>query len=100
MTLHVAGERHTLHSSDSVFPDAFRPWKAQLRRDGIPPVIAVAGSRGKSTVVNLLEHMFGEAGLICAKRSDQGVTIGGVPQTDEAAWGRAPVSAGPCRWRR
>lgn len=88
MTLHVAGELHALHSSDSVFPDAFRPWKAQLIRDGVPPVIAVAGSRGKSTVANLLELMFAEAGLVCAKRSSRSVTIGGVRQSDAAAWQR------------
>ena len=92
MTLHVAGGRHVPHASDSVFPDAFRPWRAQLVRDGIHPLIAIAGSRGKSTVSGLVELMFQEAGLVCASRNDAGVTVNGAPQADESAWSR--VTAG------
>ncbi len=88
MTLHLAGTRQSAHSSDAVFPDAFRPWRSQLVRDGVRPVIAVAGSRGKSTVANLLERMFEEAGLVCATRTDAGVAIRGVRQRDARAWDR------------
>jgi cyanophycin synthetase len=88
MTLHVAGALHSRHSSDAVFPDAFRPWRAQIMRDGVRPVIAIAGARGKSTVTHLLERMFDEAGLVCATRTDAGVMIRGERQSDERAWDR------------
>lgn len=88
MTLHVAGALHSPHASVAVFPDAFRPWRAQLVRDGVRPMIAIAGARGKSTVTHLLERMFEEAGLVCATRTDAGVTIRGERQRDDRAWDR------------
>jgi UDP-N-acetylmuramyl pentapeptide synthase len=61
MTLHTGPISHRPDSIETIFPDAFRPWRAQLMRDGALPLIAVAGSRGKSTVCDLLASIFDQA---------------------------------------
>jgi cyanophycin synthetase len=88
MTLHIGRAAHTPSSTENVFPDAFRPWRAQLTRDGVRPVIAIAGSRGKSTVGNLLAAMFEQAGIVHARRAHDSVFIRGARQPDRDAWGR------------
>lgn len=88
MTLHTGLAVHRPDSIDAIFPDAFRPWRAQLLRDGALPIVAIAGSRGKSTVSDLLGAIFDRAGLVWASKSTDGVAIKGVVQPDAAAWER------------
>lgn len=88
MTLHTGRVGHSPNSTDTVFPEAFRPWRAQLMRDEAPPIIAVAGSRGKSTVSGLLAAIFDQAALIWATKSISGVTVRGVSQAGGEAWDR------------
>jgi UDP-N-acetylmuramyl tripeptide synthase len=71
-------------------PPSFRRWQKQCFELGVPPVIAVAGSRGKSTVVRLLQAIFDRAGIQSAIWTDFGVEINGRRQTREiAGWNRA-----------
>jgi len=71
-------------------PPSFRHWQKRCYENGIPPVIAVAGTRGKSTVVRLLQAIFNHAGVQSAIWTDFGVEINGRRQTREiAGWNRA-----------
>ncbi len=71
-------------------PTSFRQWQKRCHELGIPPVIAVAGSRGKSTVVRLLQAIFNHAGMRSAIWTDHGVEINGRRQSREiAGWNRA-----------
>jgi UDP-N-acetylmuramyl tripeptide synthase len=64
-------------------PGSFRRWRERIVAAGLEPVIVVAGSRGKSTVVRLLNDMFTEAGLRTAIWTNRGVEIEGTPQPGE-----------------
>lgn len=71
-------------------PPSFRHWQKRCIELGLPPVIAVAGSRGKSTVVRMLQGVFELAGVQSAIWTDFGVEINGRRQTREiAGWNRA-----------
>lgn len=71
-------------------PPTFRQWQKRCYERGIPPVIAVAGSCGKSTVVRLLQAIFNHAGIQSAIWTDLGVEINGRRQRHEiAGWNRA-----------
>jgi cyanophycin synthetase len=71
-------------------PDSFDGWRRSVRQRGALPVIAVAGSRGKTTVVRLLDAIFTAAGMKTATWTDAGVEIRGRRQRSElAAWGQA-----------
>ncbi len=71
-------------------PPTFRQWQKRCFELGLPPVIAVAGSRGKSTVVRLLQAIFDRAGIQSAIWTDFGVEINGRRQSREiAGWNRA-----------
>jgi cyanophycin synthetase len=71
-------------------PPTFRHWQKRCFELGVPPVIAVAGSRGKSTVVRLLQAIFDRAGIQSAIWTDFGVEINGRRQSREiAGWNRA-----------
>jgi UDP-N-acetylmuramyl tripeptide synthase len=71
-------------------PPTFRQWQKRCFELGVPPVIAVAGSRGKSTVVRLLQGIFDRAGIQSAIWTDFGVEINGRRQSREiAGWNRA-----------
>jgi cyanophycin synthetase len=73
-----------------VVPLSFEAWRAQVRRNGSIPVIAVAGSRGKSTVVRALDAIFRASGLRTATWTDSGIEIQGRRQRGELApWSRA-----------
>lgn len=88
MTLHIGRASHTPSSTENIFPDAFRPWRAQLARDGVRPVIAIAGSRGKSTVGDLLAAIFERAGIVHARKTHRAVYIRDTRQPDGDAWSR------------
>src|SRR5215218_2375914 len=64
-------------------PGSFRRWRERIVAAGLEPVIVVAGSRGKTTVVRLLNEMFVEAGLRTAIWTNRGVEIEGTPQRGE-----------------
>jgi cyanophycin synthetase len=71
-------------------PKSFSDWQDRVRRSGAVPVIAVAGSRGKSTVIRLIDAIFTGAGLKTATWTDQGVEIRGRRQRGELMpWSRA-----------
>jgi cyanophycin synthetase len=71
-------------------PSSFETWRLKVRRNGSIPVIAVAGSRGKSTVVRALDAIFRASGLRTATWTDSGIEIQGRRQRGELApWSRA-----------
>jgi cyanophycin synthetase len=73
-----------------VVPSSFEAWRAKVRRNGSIPVIAVAGSRGKSTVVRALDAIFRASGLRTVTWTDSGIEIQGRRQRGELApWSRA-----------
>lgn len=64
-------------------PESFRQWRERIVAAGLEPIIVVAGSRGKTTVVRLLNDMFVEAGLRTAIWTNRGVEMEGAPQRGE-----------------
>jgi UDP-N-acetylmuramyl tripeptide synthase len=85
----------TLPSSDvtlraATAPLSFAEWRTRLNNQGVPAVIAIGGSRGKTTIVRLLKAIFQEAGLRTALWTDQGVEVNGRRQRGELVpWSRA-----------
>lgn len=68
----------------------FRSWQRDAIRGGILPVIAVAGTQGKSTVVRMLDAIFQAAHLRTATWTNLGVEIRGRRQRGElSGWSRA-----------
>jgi cyanophycin synthetase len=77
-------------SSAVDFPRSFPEWRHQIVATGAIPIVAVAGSRGKSTVLRMVDAIFRAAGLRTALWTDQGVEIGGRQQSGELGpWSRA-----------
>ncbi len=71
-------------------PCSIREWQTGVMQRQLLPVIAIAGSRGKSTVVRLLDGIFARAGLRSATWTSSGVEIRGRRQSGELApWSRA-----------
>ncbi|MBA3337950.1 MAG: hypothetical protein H0T49_10360 [Chloroflexia bacterium] len=69
---------------------SFRHWQRESHDSGGLPLIAVAGSRGKSSVVRMLDAIFSSANLRTATWTDLGVEIFGRRQRGELApWSRA-----------
>ncbi len=67
-----------------------RSWQRDVISRGILPVIAVAGGQGKSTVVRMLDAIFGGAHLRTATWTNLGVEIRGKRQRGElAGWSLA-----------
>ncbi len=82
----VAATRQSMMTPVDV-PESFRAWRQRVIRRGAMPVIGVAGSRGKSTVVRLLDALFTASGLRVATWTDAGVEVRGRKQSSEiAAW--------------
>lgn len=80
------GTTTSFHHSEH---ESFRDWRSHVRAQGLLPVIGVTGSRGKSSVVRLLDAMFVEAGLRTATRTDSFVEIRRKRQRGEIApWRR------------
>lgn len=73
-----------------LLPESFAAWRDAAASRGALPVIAVAGSRGKSTTIDLFHTMLTAHGLRTARWTDNGVTIGGRRQRGELVpWTRA-----------
>lgn len=68
---------------------SFVDWRGHLDREQVPPVVAVAGSRGKTSVLRAAEAIFANANLRTATRSSGGVEIEGESQRGEISpWAR------------
>lgn len=80
-----------LHPSVSTLQQSnFFRWRGHLDREQVPPVIAIAGSRGKTSVLRAAEAIFASASLRTATRSSGGVEIEGESQRGEISpWARA-----------
>lgn len=81
-----------LHDHETVnilFPNA-RAWQSDTLKKNLLPLIGVAGTRGKSTVVRLMEAVLQAMRLKTATWTDMGVHIRGRHQKAElAGWSRA-----------
>jgi cyanophycin synthetase len=65
----------------------FRSWQRNTIQSGLLPVIAIGGTRGKSTVVRMLDHIFRSAHLRTATWTNLGIEVRGRRQQGElAAW--------------
>lgn len=72
------------------FEGSFADWRSGLIDLGLPPIVAVGGSRGKTTVVRLLDAIFEASGLRTALWTDAGIEINGRHQAGELGpWSRA-----------
>jgi hypothetical protein len=71
-------------------PASFADWRARLDREQLAPVIAIAGSRGKTSVLRSVEAIFKANGLRSATWTNRGVEIEGEGQRGELGpWSRA-----------
>ncbi|MGI8643509.1 MAG: hypothetical protein ACR2LS_05270 [Thermomicrobiales bacterium] len=66
-------------------PESFPAWRLNVTRQQRLPLIAVVGTRGKSTVVRLIDHIFRTAGVRTATWTDTGVEVNGQPRPGELA---------------
>lgn len=74
---------------DFCFPSV-RKWQTDVQHNSLLPLIGIAGTRGKSTVVRLIEAVLKHLRFRMATWTDVGVQIGGRHQHAElAGWGRA-----------
>ena len=70
-------------------PSSFADWRARLDREQTAPVIAIAGSRGKTSVLRAVESIFEAADLRFASWTNRGVEIEGQAQRGELGpWSR------------
>src|SRR5215218_1677079 len=71
-------------------PSGFTDWRTRLDRERVVPVIGVAGSKGKTSVLRAAESIFRVAGYRFASWTDRGVEIEGERQRGELGpWSRA-----------
>src|SRR5918997_4143686 len=71
-------------------PSGFADWRARLDRERVAPVIAVAGSKGKTSVLRAVESIFRVGRYRFASWTDRGVEIEGEHQRGELGpWSRA-----------
>jgi cyanophycin synthetase len=81
-------QRHT--PSTPVLPVSFRAWRANVIKAGQLPIVGVAGLRGKTTIIHLVDHILRTAGNRTALWTSNGVEIDGVTQESElGAWKEA-----------
>jgi cyanophycin synthetase len=74
----------------SALPAGFAEWRARLDRQQVAPVVAVAGSKGKTSVLRAVESIFRAGGYRFATWTDRGVEIEGERQRGELGpWSRA-----------
>ena len=87
MTMQLGGPTTT--SSIQSAPN-FRSWQLDTFERGLLPVIGIAGGRGKSTVVRLLDAIFQRAHLRTATWTNLGIEIRGKRQRGEiSGWSLA-----------
>jgi cyanophycin synthetase len=74
----------------SALPTGFAEWRARVDRQRVAPVVAVAGSKGKTSLLRAVESIFRAGGYRFATWTDRGVEIEGERQRGELApWSRA-----------
>ena len=79
-----------LPQTQTTFFDSFQTWRSTQRESGLLPVIGITGSRGKTTVVRLLDSILVRAGLQTATRTNVSVELRNRRQRGEIApWTRA-----------
>lgn len=70
--------------------ERFLDWRGRLDREQIAPIVAIAGTRGKTSVVRLVETILRGSGYRVAAWTDNGVEIDGERQRGELGpWSRA-----------
>ncbi len=80
---------HDREPASFLFPNA-RAWQSETLRKQLVPLIGVAGTRGKSTVLRLIESVLNAMRFKTATWTDMGVQIRGRHQRAElAGWSRA-----------
>jgi cyanophycin synthetase len=62
---------------------SFADWRGSVAASGLLPIIIIAGSRGKTLVVKILESILAAEGLSVAARTSAGVDIRGIRQPGE-----------------
>jgi cyanophycin synthetase len=68
-------------------PVSFRAWRAKVIKTGHLPIIGVAGLRGKTTIIHLVDHILRTSGNRTAVWTSNGVEIDGRSQQSElGAW--------------
>lgn len=71
-------------------PQSFADWRGRLDREHAAPIVAVAGSRGKTSVLRAVESIFQTARFRTASWTNRGVEIEGEGQRGELGpWSRA-----------
>lgn len=86
----MSAESAGSHTLRATYPSNLTDWRRRLDREQIAPVIAVAGSRGKTSVVRIVESIFRQAGYRVATWTNWGVEFAGERQRGElGAWSRA-----------
>lgn len=71
-------------------PSTLRDWRSRLDRDQVAPVVAIAGSRGKTSVLRIVESIFSAEGQRTATWTNRGVEIERQGQRGELGpWSRA-----------
>jgi hypothetical protein len=84
----VTAAADTLNNANSR-PAHFNDWRNRLGRDRILPVVAIAGSRGKTSVLRAFEAILRASGQRFASWTDRGVEIEGERQRGELGpWSR------------
>jgi cyanophycin synthetase len=77
-------------SRRSSLPTGFADWRARLDRERVAPVVAVAGSQGKTSVLRAVESILNAGQYRFASWTDRGVEIEGELQRGELGpWSRA-----------
>jgi cyanophycin synthetase len=77
-------------SRRSPLPTSFADWRARLDRERVAPIVAVAGSKGKTSVLRAVESILRAGGFRFASWTDRGVEIEGERQRGELGpWSRA-----------
>lgn len=79
-----------LDSELTLVHQTFRSWQRDTLADRLLPVLGISGTRGKSTVLRLVEAMLDDAHLRSATWTDMGVQIRGRRQRGElSGWSHA-----------
>lgn len=91
---HPAAEPGRFHGLPPVplAPD-FAAWRSATIAAGLQPVVAIAGLRGKTSVLRLLDAIFQRAGIVTATWSTSAVEIAGKPQRGEIGPWRQALDA-------
>ena len=86
----MTAEQIVVHERRAPRPGGFVDWRSRLDRDQVTPVIAILGSRGKTSVLRAIESIFRADGRRFASWTGGGVEIEGERQRGELGpWSRA-----------